>query len=61
VPVSEVRTAVIILLTYIGYGLGANFRQVDTYLDPVSYVVLAVIVVFYIWRVVRHKGQHAAA
>jgi membrane protein DedA with SNARE-associated domain len=47
------------LLTLAGYGLGANFHQVATYLDPVSYVVLAVIVVLYLWRVVTHKGQRA--
>ena len=47
------------LLTLVGYGLGANFRQVETYLDPASYVVLAVIVMLYVWRVLRHKGQSA--
>jgi len=48
------------LLTLVGYELGANFRQVETYLDPASYVVLAVIVMLYVWRVLRHKGQSAA-
>jgi membrane protein DedA with SNARE-associated domain len=47
------------LLTLAGYGLGANFRQVETYLDPVSYVVLAVIVVLYVRRVIKHKGEGA--
>jgi membrane protein DedA with SNARE-associated domain len=47
------------LLACVGYWLGANFRQVETYLDPVSYVVLAVIVAIYIWRIVTHKGQRA--
>jgi membrane protein DedA with SNARE-associated domain len=47
------------LLALAGYGLGANFRQVETYLDPASYVVLAIIVVLYVWRVVKHKGQRA--
>jgi membrane protein DedA with SNARE-associated domain len=42
------------LLTLAGYGLGANFRQVERYLDPASYVVLAVIVVLYVWRVLTH-------
>jgi membrane protein DedA with SNARE-associated domain len=46
------------LLALAGYGLGANFRQVEAYLDPASYVVLAVIVGLYIWRVVTHKGRH---
>jgi membrane protein DedA with SNARE-associated domain len=47
------------LLTGAGYLLGANFRQVETYLDPASYVVLAGIVGLYIWRVVTQKGPHA--
>jgi membrane protein DedA with SNARE-associated domain len=45
------------LLTLTGYWLGANFRQVEAYLDPVSYVVLASIIVLYVWRVMTHKGQ----
>jgi len=45
------------LLAYAGYWLGANFRQVEAYLNPVSYVILAIIVVWYVWRVVTHKGQ----
>ena len=45
------------LLASAGYGLGANFRQVEAYLDPTSYVVLAVIVGLYVWRVVTHKSQ----
>lgn len=49
------------LLTLAGYWLGANFRQVEAYLDPASYVVLAGIVGLYIWRVVTHKGQRATA
>jgi membrane protein DedA with SNARE-associated domain len=47
------------LLTCAGYWLGANFRQVETYLDPASYVVLAGIVGLYIWRVVTQKGPRA--
>jgi membrane protein DedA with SNARE-associated domain len=49
------------LLTLAGYGLGANFRQVETYLDPASYVILAAIIVLYVWRVVTHKGERATA
>lgn len=45
------------LLAFAGYGLGANFQQVETYLDPASYVVLAGIAGLYVWRVVTHKGQ----
>ena len=46
------------LLAAAGYGLGANFRQVEAYLDPASYIVLAVIVGLYVWRVVTHQSQH---
>lgn len=45
------------LLAYAGYWLGAQFRQVEAYLDPASYVVLAGLVVLYVWRVITHKGQ----
>lgn len=44
------------LLVYLGYLLGANFEQVGHYIGPVSKVVLAVIVVWYLWRVFTHKG-----
>jgi membrane protein DedA with SNARE-associated domain len=44
------------LLVAAGYGLGANFRQVEAYLDPASYVVLAVLVGLYVWRVVTHHA-----
>jgi membrane protein DedA with SNARE-associated domain len=44
------------LLASVGYGLGANFRQVEAYLDPASYVVLAVLVGLYVWRVVTHHA-----
>jgi membrane protein DedA with SNARE-associated domain len=47
------------LLALAGYGLGANFRQVERYLDPASYVVLAIIIVLYVRRVVKHKGERA--
>ena len=44
------------LLASVGYGLGVNFRQVAAYLDPASYVVLAVLVGLYVWRVVTHQA-----
>lgn len=44
-------------LAYVGYYLGANFEQVGEYLNPVSWVVLGVIVALYIYRVVRRKGS----
>jgi membrane protein DedA with SNARE-associated domain len=45
------------LLTCAGYWLGANFQQVEAYLDPASYVALAGLAGLYVWRVVTHKGQ----
>jgi membrane protein DedA with SNARE-associated domain len=48
------------ILASAGYWLGANFRQVEGYLDPALYGVLAVIVVLYVWRVITHKGQRAS-
>jgi hypothetical protein len=44
----------------LGYGLGGKYREVEQYLDPVSYVVLGGIVVLYLVRVVRHAGQTPA-
>ena len=49
------------LLAYLGYMLGSNFKQVDKYFGPASYVVLGAIFAFYIYRVVQqHKKQNAA-
>lgn len=36
-----------------GYLMGAQFRDVEKYLDPVSWVVFGGLLVWYIWRVVR--------
>lgn len=43
------------LLAGLGYFLSYNFRQVEDYLDPISYAVLGLIVAAYVVRVVRHK------
>ena len=45
------------LLAWLGYVLGSNFQQVSKYLDPVSWAVLGGLFVWYVWRVVRHKGE----
>ncbi len=47
------------LLAYIGYVLGSNFSTVGEYLDPVSWIVLGAIGVFYVVRVLKHKGAKA--
>lgn len=46
-------------LAYIGYVLGSNFSKVGDYLDPVSWIVFGAIGVFYIVRVMMHKGAKA--
>ncbi|HEX8552978.1 MAG TPA: DedA family protein [Abditibacteriaceae bacterium] len=43
------------LLAGAGYGLGANFKNVDKWLSPLSYVVLALIVALYIYRFVKQS------
>lgn len=47
------------LLAYIGYVLGSNFSKVGEYLDPVSWIVFGAIGIFYIVRVMMHKGAKA--
>lgn len=49
------------LLTSLGYILGESYGKIGEYLDPVSWVVLGGIVIIYVVRVVRHKGQGATA
>lgn len=44
------------LLTLGGYWLGSHFDRISHWLDPVSWIVLGVIVAVYLWRVVRHRG-----
>jgi len=44
------------LLVYMGYVLGRNFEQVGEYVGVISEVVIGLIVVMYLWRVVRRKG-----
>ena len=45
------------LLVGVGYALGANFEQVGKFIDPVAQGTLAIIVAWYAWRVVRHRGD----
>ena len=46
------------VLACAGYFLGNNFREIENYLDPILYVVLAAVAIFYIARVIRHKGAN---
>ncbi|MGH7796089.1 MAG: DedA family protein [Candidatus Binatia bacterium] len=45
-----------VFLAYLGYILESNFTKVGAYLDPVSWIVSGAIGVFYIVRVIKHKG-----
>lgn len=38
-----------------GYGLGQEFGAVDRYLGPVSMAIMAVLFLYYLWRVARFK------
>jgi membrane protein DedA with SNARE-associated domain len=49
------------LLASIGYLLRSNFAMVDKFLDPVSWIVFGAIGVFYVVRVIKHKGAPHAA
>jgi membrane protein DedA with SNARE-associated domain len=40
-------------LAYAGYFLGSNFREIEEYLDIVSYIVFGSIIALYLWRVFR--------
>lgn len=46
-----------LLLTGGGYLLQDNFDKIDAYLDPVTWAVLALVVLMYIVRVVRQGRQ----
>ena len=39
------------VLACAGYFLGSNFRAVEEYFDPVSFVVFGLIIILYLWRV----------
>lgn len=45
------------LLVYLGNLLGENFEQIGRYIDPVTKVVLGVLVAVYLWRVIRGTGH----
>ena len=48
------------LLALAGWWLGNNFDQVSKWLDPVVYIVLGTIVLAYLWRVWKHRGDSSA-
>ncbi|HEV7234497.1 MAG TPA: DedA family protein [Sphingorhabdus sp.] len=44
-----------------GYALGAQFAEVEKILGPLSTVIVALIVLAYVWRLVRWKPKHGDA
>lgn len=47
-------------LTFLGYKLGDHYELVDQYLGPVSKIVLAIIVIFFILWVVRKQMRRSS-
>jgi membrane protein DedA with SNARE-associated domain len=43
------------LLALLGYALGSQYDKVNAWMDPVSYAVLALIVLIYLYRVVTFR------
>lgn len=48
------------LLAYLGWLLGENYERVNTYLGPITYVVVGGLLIAGIIWVVRRKKQHTA-
>jgi len=50
------------LLALLGYGLGSQYERVGAWLDPVSFAVVGIIVLIYLYRVVTfRRGSHRRA
>ena len=47
-------------LTFLGYKLGDNYELVDEYLGPVSKIILAIIVIFFILWIVRKQMRRSS-
>lgn len=47
------------LLAYGGYWLGAQWKTIGSYLDPITYAVMGAIVVTYIYRVITFRKSEA--
>ncbi|KZZ28385.1 hypothetical protein A3753_29155 [Sulfitobacter sp. HI0082] len=44
-------------LTILGYLLEAQFAKVETWINPVTNVLLGGVLVLYVWRLVRPKAE----
>ena len=53
-------TVWVTFLTFLGYKLGDHYELVDQYLGPVSKIVLAIIVIFFILWVVRKQMRRSS-
>ena len=49
------------LLAYLGFLMGENYDKVEKYLSPASYVVLGVILLVYVYRVIKQHRQEKSA
>jgi membrane protein DedA with SNARE-associated domain len=47
-------------LTFLGYKLGDNYELVDEYLGPISKIVLAIIVIFFVLWIVRKQMRRSS-
>lgn len=45
------------ILACAGYILGTNFRQIEEYLDVITYIVFGSIIIIYLWRVFNYKNS----
>jgi len=44
-------------LTWGGYYLGANFRELDRYVGPAAVAIMVGVVLLYLWRLVTWKAR----
>lgn len=44
-------------LAYAGYFLGSNFKEIERYFDPISYIVFGAIIFLYLRRLLGGKGK----
>lgn len=45
------------VLAALGKTLGENFREVEDYFNPISYVILGIIIALYVYRLATHKRE----
>lgn len=48
-------------LAYLGFLLGGSYDKVEKYLSPASYVVLGIVLLVYIYRVIKQHRQETAS